>query len=778
MRRLDSTATISERTRVRILTLSLAAVALVACSASRQGPGARPIAIAATDARETRFVDSLLSSLTLEDELGQLTMSPAEGLQTGPRRPAGTEAQLRSGQVGSVINITGVDRIHALQKMVVEQSPHRIPVLFSLDVIHGYRTVFPIPLAEAASFDPGLAESTARIAATEAAADGITWTFAPMVDIARDPRWGRIMEGSGEEPYLGSMMAAARVRGFQGTRLSDPASILATAKHYAAYGLSEGGRDYATVELSERTLWNTYLPPFRSAIDAGVSSIMPAFSALNGSPPHASVWLLRDVLRGRLGFNGLIVSDWTAVQELAKHGVAATGGEAAQLAMRAGVEVDMSDGLYVDSLPVRARENPQLRREIDEATRHVLRVKYELGLFADPYHGASDARAARLTLTTANRAAARAGARESIVLLKNDRATLPLSRSIRSLAVIGALADDAKSSMGGSPAVGKANETVSILDGFRRANSGMRIGYAAGAPPEGADTTGIPAAEALARDADAIVLVLGEPSDRTGEAESRAHLELPFAQLQLAQRVTRAAHGKPLVVVLMNGRPLAIPWIADSVPAIIESWYLGSEHGNAIADILFGAYSPSGKLPVTFPRATGQVPIYLAHTNTGRPPDPTDKFTTGYNDLASGPLFPYGFGLSYTTFRYGDVHLTRDHIRAVDSLGVSVTVANTGARDADEVVQLYLRDDVASVARPVRQLVRFRRVHIRAGATDTVSFTLGARDLSFYDLQMRRVVEPGGFTLFAGTNSVDTRESHFDVTGDTLVLEPSTPRMQ
>ena len=763
--------------RIATLPAIAAIVAVIAACSSRQTNLPAPTPLIA-GARETRFIDSLLSTLTLEEKLGQLTMSPAEGLQTGPTRPAGSVAQIRSGQVGSVIGIWGADRTHALQRIAVEESPHHIPILFSLDVIHGFRTVFPVPLAEAASFDPALARSDARIAATEAAANGITWTFAPMVDIARDPRWGRIVEGSGEEPYLGSMMAAARVHGFQDSRLGDSASLLATAKHFAGYGASEGGRDYATAEISERTFWSTYLPPFRAAIDAGVGSVMPAFSAVNGSPPHASAWMLRDVLRGRLGFEGMIVSDWTGIMELVKHGVAATSGEAAQLAMRAGVDVDMSDGLYSDSLPARARDDPELRNEIDKATRRVLQAKYELGLFSDPYHGASEEKAARRTLTSANRAAARAAARESIVLLRNERATLPLSRSIESLAVIGALAADAKSAMGSWTIVGQANEAVSVLDGLRRANPSMRIGYAAGAAAEGADTTGISEAESLAREADAIVLVLGESSDRTGEAESRAFLELPLMQQQLAQRVSRAARGKPLVVVLMNGRPLAIPWIADSVPAIVESWYLGSEHGNAVADILFGAYSPSGKLPVTFPRATGQVPIYLAHTNTGRPHDPNDKYTSGYNDFPDTPLFPYGFGLSYTTFRYGDVHLSRDHIRAGDSLGVSVSVSNVGTRDADEVVQLYVRDDVASVARPVKQLVRFQRVHVRAGATERVSFTIGAKDLSFYDLQMRRVVEPGGFTLFAGTNSVDTKESHFVVTGDTLVLEPSTPRMQ
>ena len=666
----------------------------------------------------------------------------------------------------------------SFQRVAVQESPHRIPLLFTYDVIHGYRTIFPVPLAEAASFDPALAESDARIAASEAAANGITLTYAPMVDIARDPRWGRIVEGSGEDPYLGSVFAAARVRGFQGARLDDPASLLATAKHFVGYGASEGGRDYATAEISERTLWSTYLPPFHSAIRAGAGAVMPAFSAVNGSPPHASAWLLRDVLRGQLGFAGVVVSDWMGIQELVPHGVAGGTGEAARLALRAGVDLDMSDGVYQDSLPALVRAGSVPPAEIDEAVRRVLRAKYSLGLFSDPYHGASEEKAARVTFTRENLAAARAAARESIVLLKNDRATLPFSRDIKSLAVIGALAADGRSSIGPWSATGDSAKAITVLDGLRRANPAMRIGYAPGAAPRGADTSRIPAAEALARDADAVVLVLGEDGERTGEAESRASLELPVAQLRLAQRVFAASGGKPLVVVLMNGRPLAIPWVADSMPAIIESWYLGSAHGDAVADVLFGDYSPAGKLPVTFPRATGQVPTYLAQTNTGRPHSATDKYTTGYNDLSITPLFPFGYGLSYTTFRYGDVRLSRNEIRAGDSLGVSVTVSNVGAREADEVVQLYLRDDVASVARPVKQLVRFRRVHVRAGASETVSFSLGANDLAFYDLRMRRVVEPGRFTLYAGTSSADTREAHFTVTGDTLVLEPPPPRMQ
>ncbi len=756
-----------------LLTVVLAATSCVPAQARTLAPKRE-----AGATRVTQFVDSLLALLTLEEKVGQLTLSPAEGLQTGPYAAEGDGARIRAGLIGSLIGATGAGRTRELQRIAVEESPHRIPLLFSLDVIHGFRTVFPVPLAEAASFDAALAESDARIAASEATANGITWTYAPMVDIARDPRWGRIVEGAGEDPYLGAIFAAARVRGFQGARLDDPAALLATAKHFVGYGAPEGGRDYATAELSERTLWSTYLPPFHSAIRAGAGAVMPAFTAVNGSPPHASAWLLRDVLRDRLGFTGIVVSDWTGIKELVAHGVAENTGEAARLALRAGVDVDMADGLYRDSVPplVRARAVPLA--ELDEAVRRVLRAKYALGLFSDPYHGASEEKAARVTFTRENIAAARAAARESIVLLKNDHATLPLSRRIRSLAVIGALAADGRSSIGPWAATGDSARAITVLDGLRRANPAMRVDFAAGAAPRGADTSGIAAAEALARDAEAVVLVLGEDGERTGEAESRASLELPLAQLRLAQRVRAAASGKPLVVLLMNGRPLAIPWVADSMPAIVESWYLGSAHGDAVADVLFGAYSPAGKLPVTFPRATGQVPTYLAHTNSGRPPNDGDKYTTGYNDLTTAPLFPFGYGLSYTSFRYRDLRLARNEIRPGDSLGVSVKVSNVGARASDEVVQLYLRDDVASVARPVRQLVRFRRVHIDAGASLTVSFFLGFDDLAFYDLRMRRVVEPGGFTVYAGTSSASTLEAHFKVSGDTLVLEPPPPRMQ
>jgi beta-glucosidase len=755
------------------------AIAIAAgCGGARVAqPAASPSHIA-NDAAAERFVDSVLSQLSLEQKVGQLTMAPAEGMQTGPHMPSGGEAQVRAGLVGSFIGIYGAEKTHHLQRIAVGESPHHIPLLFALDVIHGHRTVFPIPIAEAASFDSALAERDARVAAREATAHGIAWTFAPMVDVARDPRWGRIVEGSGEDPYLGAVMASARVRGFQGTRLSDPESMLATAKHFAGYGASEGGRDYALADISERTLWDVYLPPYRAAIGAGAGSVMPAFSAVAGSPPHASRWLLRDVLRGQLGFGGVIVSDWEGIKELIPHGVASTSGDAARLALRAGVDVDMADGVYMDSAIALVRRGVIPESLIDDAARRVLRAKYELGLFADPYRGVTAERAARKIFNDSNRAAARVAGRESIVLLKNDSRTLPLARDIHTLAVIGALADDGRSAIGSWAIGGRPEEAVTLLEGLRRANPGMTVRFAGGAPVEGSDTTGIANAVALAKSADAVVLVLGEDAERTGEAESRSRLELPAAQLALAQRVTRASRGRPLVVVLMNGRPLAIPWVADSVPAIVEAWALGTEHGNAVADVLFGAYDPGGKLPVTFPRATGQVPVYYAHTNTGRPFSAEDKFTSRYNDGPSAPLFPFGFGLSYTTFAVSDLRLTRDRVHAGDSLGVTVSVANTGDRDGDEVVQLYLRDDVASVAQPVRRLVRFRRVSLHPHERQTVSFTLAPDDLAFHDLRMRRVVEPGTFTLYAGSSSEATLAAHFTVTGDTLVLDPPPPRMQ
>lgn len=739
--------------------------------------------------RASKFADSVLALMTLEEKVGQLTQSPGVGSQTGPRAPDGGEAQIRSGRVGSFLAIFGADYTRKLQRIAVEESPRKIPLLFAEDVIHGFRTIFPVPLAEAAAFDPEQAERSARIAAIEATAHGLHWTFAPMVDIARDPRWGRIVEGAGEDPYLGSLMAVAQVRGFQGgdggAHLSEANTMLATAKHFAGYGGAEGGRDYNTSELTERTLWDFYLAPFHAAVRAGVGAIMPAFEEIGGTPSHASGWLLGDVLRARWGFQGLVVSDWGGIGELVPHGVAATTGAAGILALRAGVDIDMSDAVYADSLTQAVRSGRVAQAFVDSAVLHVLRIKYALGLFDDPYRYNDVERERRFTLTPDYVAAARAAAREAIVLLKNDSGTLPLKKDLRSIAVIGPLADDAHSALGSWAADGRKEDAVTVLAGIRAAvGPSVRVRYARGAPVDTVNTSGFAGAVPAAREADAVVLVLGEREDMSGEAASRSSIELPGSQLQLAQAVMRAARSapgarrKPVVVVLMNGRPLALPALADTVPAIVESWFLGVQHGTAVADVLFGDYNPGGRLPVTFPRSTGQIPIYYNHKNTGRPSNAAAKYTSKYLDLPSTPLYAFGYGLSYTTFAYDNLRLSAAEIAATDTLNITVNVKNTGDRVGDEVAQLYVRDDVASVSRPVRELKRFRRLTLKPGETRAVSFSIAADDLAFYDRGMRRVVEPGSFTVFLGGSSLATLEAHLMVKGDTLVLEAAPTRFR
>jgi beta-glucosidase len=731
----------------------------------------------------------VLKLMTLEEKVGQLTQSPGRGTQTGPRAPEGGEAKIRAGRVGSFLGIFGAEYTRELQRIATQESRLKIPLVFAMDVIHGFRTIYPVSIAEAASFNPERVELSARQSAVEAAAHGLHWTFAPMVDIARDPRWGRIVEGAGEDTYLGEMMSAARVRGFQGgaggVNIGSPDALLATAKHFAAYGGAEGGRDYNTVELSERTLWETYLPPFEAAVKAGVAVIMASFNEIGGTPAHASDWLFGDVLRGRWGFKGLVVSDWSGIQELIAHRVAATRGEAGILALRAGVDVDMSDDIYVDSIAAAVRAGRLPQSFVDSSVHRLLRVKYALGLFQDPYRFSDVARERRFTLAPQHVEAARVAAREAIVLLKNANKTLPLRKDLRTIAVIGPLADDARSALGNWAADGKPEETVSTLAGIRAAvATSTRVIHVRGAPVDTADTTGFAQARSAAAEADAIVLVLGEREDMSAEAASRATIALPGSQLDLALAVIRAARAssggqsKPIVAVLMNGRPLAIRQLADATPAVLESWFLGNQHGRAVADVLFGDYNPGGKLPATFPRTTGQIPIYYNHRNTGRPGDSAAKYTSKYLDLPLTPLFPFGFGLSYTTFEYTRLRLSSPRIGAGDSLEVAVDVRNTGDRAGDEVVQLYVRDDVASVAQPVRALKAFRRVTLRPGETRTVTFKLGQSSFALYDRQMRHVVEPGTFTVFVGTDSNAALSSRFEFTGSTLVLAPSTPRFR
>lgn len=715
-----------------------------------------------------RFVDSVLAGLTLDEKLGQLAQYRGRGTPTGPAVLEGGEADIRSGRVGSFLGIYGAAYTRQMQRIAMEESRARIPLLFAHDVIHGFRTLFPVSLAEAASWDVSAVEQAARIAATEAAASGLHWTFAPMVDIARDARWGRIVEGAGEDPYLGSAMAAARVRGFQGKDLRDSLTILATAKHFVAYGAAEAGRDYNTTDMSERVLREVYLAPFKAAVDAGVGSVMGAFNEVSGIPMHANDALNNGVLRREWGWDGVYVSDYTGVMELIPHGIAADSTHAGILGLNAGVDIDMVSGIYIRHLPAAVRAGRIKESVVDESVRRVLRTKYKLGLFEDPYRHSNVEREARLMLAPQHVSAAREMARKSMVLLKNaphnGRPLLPLRKDIRSLAVIGTLADDRRSALGSWAAAGRVEDVMSVLAGIRAAVPGTSVTYATGAPVESNDTSGFKEAVRIARAADMVIMVLGEHQDMSAEARNRTSVDLPGVQQQLLEAVH--ATGKPVVVVLMNGRPLSVPWLDEKVPAILEAWYLGVQMGPAVADVLFGDYSPSGKLPVTFPRNVGQLPLYYNHKNTGRPPSERERYTSKYIDVPWTPLYAFGHGLSYTTFTYANLRLRSAQIRATDSLLVQVDVTNSGQRAGDEVVQLYVRDDVASVTRPVRELRGFERISLRPGETRTISFTLRPADLAFYDQKLERVVEPGFFTVWVGTSSADERQrARFEVIG-------------
>jgi beta-glucosidase len=756
-------------------------LALQACSSGTPsstavgGTGATPAQRPAHDQGMEQFVDSVLAKLTLEEKLGQLAQYRGRGTPTGPQVPEGGEAEIRAGRVGSFLGVHGAAYTREMQRIAVEQSRARIPLLFAEDVIHGFRTIFPVPLAEAASWDVTAVERAARVAATEAAAAGLHWTFAPMVDIARDARWGRIVEGAGEDPYIGAALAAARVRGFQGKDLRDPLTIMATAKHFVAYGAAEAGRDYNTTDISERTLREIYLPPFKAAVEAGVGSVMGAFNEVSGVPMHANDFLINGVLRREWGWDGVVVSDYTGVMELMPHGIAADRTQAGILAITAGVDIDMVSGIYIEQLPAAVRAGQIAEAVVDEAVRRVLRAKYRLGLFEDPFRYSDPDRETRLTLAAEHIAEARALARKSIVLLKNaprgGAPVLPLRKDLRTLAVIGTLAQDRASALGSWAVSGREEDAISVLDGIRQAVPRTKVFFAAGAPVEVNDTSGIAEAVRVARGADAVIMVLGEHRDMSAEARNRTSLDLPGAQLQLLQAIH--ATGVPVAVVLMNGRPLSIPWLDENVPAILETWYLGVQMGPAVADVLFGDYNPGGKLPVTFPRTVGQAPLYYNHKNTGRPPSEEDRYTSKYIDVPWTPLYPFGHGLSYTTFAYSAPKLNATRIAAADSITVQVDVRNTGPRAGDEVVQLYVRDDIASVTRPVRELRGFERITLEPGQSRTVSFTLRPDDLAFYNQRMQRVVEPGFFTVWVGASSMDdARPARFEVVGELQAVGP------
>src|SRR6266550_1262440 len=706
-----------------------------------------------------RRIDALLARMTLEEKLGQLQQLDGEG--NGTFRPEHPEL-IRKGLLGSTLNVRGAQNTNQLQHVAMDESRLKIPVLFGFDVIHGYRTIFPIPLAEASSWDPASAERSTSIAAQEASDSGVRWTFAPMLDVARDPRWGRITEGAGEDPFLGAAFARARVLGFQGTDYSAPDKVLACAKHWVAYGATEGGRDYNTTDMSENTLREIYFPPFKAAVDAGVGSVMSAFNDLNGVPASANPFTLTKVLRGEWKFDGFVVSDYTSVQELINHGLAANDADAARLALNAGVDMEMVSRLLNQHGSQLLKEGKISQGTVDEAVRRILRIKYRLGLFEHPY--TDEAREKSSLLTVSNRAAARAIADRSMVLLKNERENLPLSKALHSIAVIGPLADDKRTPLGWWSGDGKPEDTVTPLMGIRtKVSPATKVGYAKGCNTQGNSTEGFAEAVALVRDSDVAIVFVGESAEMVGEAASKSSLDLTGRQMDLVKAVH--ATGKPTIVVLINGRPLTVGWVVDNSPAILEAWMGGTEAGNAIADVLFGNVNPGGKLPVTFPRAVGQVPIYYNHMNTGRPPDANNRYTSKYLDVPWTPQFPFGFGLSYTQFKIINLQISAARVTPDSHITISVEIENTGKRTGDEVVQLYIRDVAASVTRPVKELKGFRRITLKPGEKQRIEFTLGPEHLGFYNREMKFVVEPGEFRVMVGSSSEDVIEKSFEVVG-------------
>lgn len=720
--------------------------------------------LSSEDKEIEKRIDDLLVKMTIEEKVGQMVQFNGNGDATGPIKARSRDIEdIKNGWVGSMLNVTGAENTRAMQKLVMENSRMKIPLLFGLDVIHGYKTIFPVPLGEAASWDLEAIEKSARIAAIEASAAGQHWTFAPMVDIARDPRWGRIMEGAGEDPYYGSHVAIARVKGFQGKNLSDNNTIVACAKHFAAYGAAEGGRDYNTVDMSARVLNEVYLPPFKAAVDAGVGTFMNSFNEIDGIPATGNPYLVKYTLKEKWGFRGFVVSDWNSIGEMLVHGAAKDSAEMTTMAIEAQNDMDMETSAYRNHLVRLVKEGKVKESQIDDAVRRILRIKFKLGLFDDPYKYCDAQREKEMLLNPEHLKAAREIACKSIVLLKNEGQLLPLSKNLKSIAVIGPLADSKKDMIGNWCALGDPKDAVTVLEGIKNAVSpNTQVLYARGCNISDDSTHLFSQAIAVAAKSDVVVMAVGESAQMSGEAYSRASIDIPGVQEALIKAVAKT--GKPVVVLLMNGRPLTINWVAAHIPAILDTWLLGTQAGNAISDVLFGDYNPSGKLPVSFPYAVGQIPVYYNHKNTGRPRLDDSKFVSRYIDIPNEPLYPFGYGLSYTTFTYSDVTLSRKEISMNDSLVVSVEVKNTGKYDGEEVVQLYVRDLVGSVTRPVKELKGFKKVMIKAGEAKQIQFTLKPSDLAFYTRDMTFKAEPGDFRVFVGTSSVECKEAGFALT--------------
>ncbi|WP_297332621.1 beta-glucosidase BglX [Flavobacterium sp.] len=756
---------------------ALLAIAL-GCSTAKQDKIAQAGAQQKTQLPIDRKVDSVLNLMTLEEKVGQMNQYNGFWDVTGPAPQEGSAARkyehLKNGWVGSMLNVRGVKDVKALQKIAVEETRLGIPVIFGYDVIHGYKTISPIPLAEAASWDMEAIKKSAEIGAAEAAASGLNWTFAPMVDVARDARWGRVMEGAGEDPYLNSRIAEARVKGFQGD-LSE-FNLAACAKHFAGYAFAEAGRDYNTVDISDNTLHNIILPPFKAASDAGALTFMNSFNELEGIPATGNAYLQREILKGEWGFQGFVVSDWGSMAEMMAHGYAKDLKQAAEYAAKAGSDMDMESYGYVQHLSALVREGRVSEETVNEAVRRILRVKFMLGLFDDPYKYCDETREQQTIGKKEFHDGVLDMAKKSIVLLKNDNNMLPLKKQGQKIAVIGALATD-KTSPLGSWRIGADDGTaISVMEGLQQ-YKGNNLTYAKGADValgepkfttrtdiNTTDKSGFAEAVAAAKNADVVIMVLGEHGLQTGEGRSRSDIGLPGVQQELLETVYKA--NPNIVLVLTNGRPLAIPWAAENVPAILEAWHLGTQSGNAIAQVLYGDHNPAGKLPMSFPRNVGQVPIYYNHKNTGRPSneDPESVFWSHYTDVENSPLYPFGYGLSYSAFEYGNLRLSSDKLSANGKITVTVEVKNTSNRDGREVVQLYLHDLYASVTRPVRELKGFETIDIKAGQTKTVTFTIDEKTIEFYTANKKWEAEPGDFKVYVGGSSDATLKGSFTYT--------------
>ncbi len=719
------------------------------------------------DVKKKDKVEELLSKMTLEEKIGQMNQYSSFFDATGPApKNDGYQKEryehIKNGLVGSMLNVRGAKQVREMQKIAVENSRLGIPLIFGFDVIHGHKTVFPIPLAEAASWDLEAIQNGARVAAIEAAAEGLNWTFAPMVDISRDARWGRVMEGAGEDPYLGSQIAIARVTGFQGDDLSANNTLAACAKHFAGYGFAESGKDYNTADVGTSTLYNVILPPFKAAKDAGVRTFMNSFNELNGIPATGDKYLQRDLLKGKWNFKGFIVSDWGSIGEMIAHGHAADGPHAAELALRAGSDMDMESHLYIHQLKSLIEQGKAKEAHIDEAVKRILQVKMDLGLFDDPYKYCDEAREKELIYHKDHRAAALDMAKKSIVLLKNEGNLLPLKKEGESIAIIGPLANDKNSPLGNWRLGSEDNIAVSVWEGMSEYNKSNKLELAQGVrlidenpnfpshvKINYTDKNGMDEAVKLAKKSDKVILVLGEHGYQSGEGRSRSDIGLPGLQQELLEKIH--AVNPNIILVLMNGRPLALPWADENVPAIVEAWQLGIETGNAVAEVLYGDYNPSGKLPMTFPRDVGQVPIYYNYKNTGRPGPKNEVFWSHYTDMTNDPLYHFGHGLSYTTFKYSNLKTSIN--KENKKVTVEITIKNTGDYDGTEIAQLYIRDKVATITRPVKELKGFQKLELKKGESVNHTFTLTEKELGYFDNQGEFMFEAGDFDIMVGGSS-------------------------